>query len=376
MKLARSKILWFCLKTLASWKLFLSKPEIVAITGSVGKSGTKEAIYQVLSGQFGPRVRKSAGNLNNEIGVPLAILGFQHSFRFWQWPFVLIWGLVKIIDRSKILILEMAADKPGDLAYLTSFIKPKIAVVTAAGNAHLEFFKTRQRIIQEKGRLISALSQGGKAVLNFDQKEVREMSKLTKNQILTFCCQTGADVQAGQIKEGLQGTDFQLRFQNQTVYQALAAVAVGLLYQIPLSLIVRHLKKLQPLKGRMNLLSCASGAKILDDSYNANPQSVIAGLDFLSKVRAKRKIAVLGDMLELGKESLKGHQEVEKRAQEVADLLITVGQKSQGGVHFPNNSQAIAFLKNEIKPGDLILIKASRAMKFEEIVESLKSQSN
>ena len=360
------KILYFILKVLAKTVLFLRKPEIVAITGSVAKSSTKEAIYSILKQRFAKKVAESAGNLNNEIGLPLAVLGFKKSPTLLSWPFVLIWAFLKtifyclfFIPYPKILVLEMAADKPGDIEYLVKIAPPKVAVVTAVGPSHLQAFGTVEKVAQEKTKLVEVLPESGYAVLNEKDFRVFQMAKNTKASVRYFS-------------------------PNNLDIPIQAATLVGQLFGLKLKEEIEEgLKNYRPLKGRINLLRGISGSLIIDDSYNANPLSMkyaLKQLIAISKQRSgKRKIAVLGDMLELGDYTEEGHKEVGRMAKQNCDLILTTGQKAQliakegGGLYFQTKKQLIEFLKREIREGDIILVKASRGMKFEEIVEKVKS---
>jgi UDP-N-acetylmuramoyl-tripeptide--D-alanyl-D-alanine ligase len=343
------------LKQLSRWVLEKRKPVIIAVTGSVAKTSTKEAIWRVLKERFD--VQKSEGNLNTEIGLPLAILGFKSAPVWFLWPFVLVFALGKafwyqlsFVHYPKMLVLEMAADKPNDIAYLVSFIRPKIGVVTAVGPAHLQAFHTLERIAQEKGRLVEALPDDGYAILNQADPLVAKMAQKTKAQVLYFIPQDG-DIALAVAKKMAQ------------------------LFGI------RHLPPLPSLKGRLNLLAGLNNSLVIDDTYNANPLSVAYALKQLKKLAqqhlAKRRIAVLGDMLELGRGAAQWHRQIGRLARSYADLLLTTGQLAQemaeagGGHFFPDKKVLIDYLKKEIRPGDLVLVKASRKMKFEEIVQAI-----
>src|SRR3990167_5834916 len=173
-----SKILQSYLRFFAKIYLKRATPKIVAVTGSVGKTSTKEAIFEVLKIKFAKKVRKSEGNLNNETGVPLAILGFQKSpANFFQWLPIIISAKIKALFGPKVelLVLEIAADKPGDIGYLTSFVKPKIAVITSIGPAHLEAFGTIEEIVKEKSSLLLAVGENGTAIFNIDDSNLKEI---------------------------------------------------------------------------------------------------------------------------------------------------------------------------------------------------------
>lgn len=391
-------------KYLRFWaKIFLKRvrPEIVAISGSVGKTSAKEAIFEVLKIKFGQNIRKSVGNLNNETGVPMAILGYQKSPQN-------IWGWLPIIfsspfrsfrkDNLSVLVLEMAADKPGDINYLTKFVHPKIAVLTGIGPAHLAKFGSLEKIIDEKTDLLRALPSDGWAILNIDDEHLKKISYGGRWQTKTFTTTAGqaADLTAQDITteiNNFQGvTKFQLFSENKkyevrlntlgTIANssaALAAAAVGQIYEIDLSAMIEALKNIPAEEHRMQVLAGKNETVIIDDCYNANPMSMKAALDVLRVLPCPqnngRKIAVLGDMLELGKIESEAHQLIGEYARKVVDEVIAVGglaKKYQGEKYFAKSDEAIIYLLKNIRKNDIILIKASRSMKLEEIVESLK----
>jgi len=352
------------LKFFAQKLLNKLKPDIIGITGSVGKSSTKEAIYTVLSKskRFEGRVSKNYGNLNEEIGVPLSIFGFQNPVRWFMWPFILIILFFKffayyfrIIKYPKILILELSANKVGDISYLTSFVKPHIAIVTAIGPAHIKYFGSLDSIIKEKGRLLEVLTRNDYAILNKDDLEVRNMNKRTVAKVIYF---------SGEKDES----------------EKEPAKIIGKIYGLNKKEIEDNLKKFVNLPHRLNVINLVDNFTIIDDTYNANPLSMGRALKKLSAVsrqlKGKRRVVVLGDMLELGSYSEKAHQDVAQKASSVADLLITVGPnfaKTKSDHHFNNSEKAAEFLLKEAHKEDIILIKGSRGMKMEVIVQKLQN---
>jgi len=355
------------LKFYASLVLYVKRPEIIAITGSSAKSSTKEAIFSLLYEKFGHAVGKSEGNLNTEIGVPLTILRFKKAIPPYFLLMVLIWAFFKAIfiilfvKYPKILVLEMAADKPDDIEYLISYVKPKVAVITAIGPAHLHTFKSIFNVAKEKTKLVEVLPKDGYAVLNQNDGLVKKMSLKTRAKIKFFIPKNN-DIASE------------------------AAKMIGEIYQLSDQQIRRGLKKVTPLIGRMNLAAGKNGSLILFDAYNANPVSMSFALhrlsDLASRNNKKRKIAILGDMLELGKYAKIGHKEVAKVAKKEADLLLCVGDygkiiaREGGGHFFETKKELIDFLINKINKNDIILIKASRKMKFEEIARALELEED
>ncbi|MEA3272228.1 MAG: Mur ligase family protein [Patescibacteria group bacterium] len=401
------------LKSLASLVLKKYKPEIVGITGSVGKTGAKEAIFAVLSSKY--RVRKSKGNYNNEIGVPLTILGRKTAGKnIFAWLGIFLHALNLLLFKDEkypeILVLELAADKPGDMDYFYGFVKPKIAVVTAVAHAHTEFFKDIEGVFAEKKRIISNLKKDAYAVLSTDDVNVARMREHTQAKIITFGFKRMADIQCVDFgldmeKDIISGVSFKLATDEnespahlkgvvgkQPIYAALTAAAVGVIYKINLIEISESLKKIDFPAGRMRLISGIKHTMLIDDSYNASPRSVLAALEAMQKIsvgKNNQKYAVLGDMAELGTYTEKGHQEVgEAIVANNIDFLITVGEKMEEAItaavsagmsedkifKFAKPEKAGLFIQGRIKKGDLVLIKGSRIMKMEKITEELMDE--
>lgn len=391
-----SKLLQRYLKFWAVRYLKRAKPIIVAITGSVGKTSTKNAIFEVLRIKFGKDIRKSEGNLNNESGVPLAILGYSqapsYGSNFLSWfPIVLSMPFKSLLSQKiKILVLEMAADKPGDIKYLTSFVKPNMAVLVNIGPAHLEAFGDIEKIVQEKTELLRALPADGFAVLNFDDEKIRATPY--NGQVKTYAIEEKAEVVARNITTEIIDykplTKFQVienshKFAAQThtlgrranVYSALAATAAGLIFKLNSQEIIQGLNNIKPEKHRLNILRGKNNSIIIDDSYNANPVSMKAALEVLKDLPRQRKIVVLGEMREIGKIAREAHKLIGQYAREVADEVISVGEggeRYQAEKHFTSKQEVVGYLLGEIREGDILLIKASRALELWDITEALK----
>ncbi len=412
------RFIQYILKWLSIAVLAKYHPKIVAITGSVGKSSAKEAIALVLSQKYPNEVRKSLKNLNNEIGVPLTIIGGVDAKRnvfLWLVNFLRAVGLI-VWPRArypKILVLETAADRPGDIGYLTSFIKPDMVVVTAIGEmpVHLEFFPERDDYISEKVQLIKNLKPGGTAVLNYDDLTVRELRNRipTGRERIYYGLQAGAEVRlvdfkfdlpASASELGTAGISFRIACAGETasfklprtlgmppLYAALAAVAVGLKFGLQLSDMAVALEKYQPLKGRLELLVGLKETIIIDDSYNASPLATEAALDILERWHDHRKIAVLGSMRELGINTEAAHCLAGKKAALVADMIVLVGDEmvfaKEEAAKFGRKLGADLFwfetadeaklkVQELLRSGDVVLIKGSRSVRMERIVEEIK----
>jgi len=429
------KILEWILKKISQLTLWRFQPKIIGITGSAGKTSTKEAIYAVLKNHY--RVRKSEGNLNNELGLPLAILGewsekelklvsreqprgTETIKKLFFWLKVILSAFISVLYLRKsvypqVLILEYAADRPGDIKELLEIAKPIIGIVTTVGEipVHVEFFSGPEAVAREKSKLVESLSANGFAILNFDNETVMKMKEQIRARIITFGFEQGADLKissfenradahstsSGQVEIPL-GISFKLEYGGSFVpvilkncfgkaqaYAAAISACVGLIYDLNLVEISEALSNnYVPAKGRMNLVKGIKDTYIIDDTYNASPLSVEEALNTISGLSAKRKIAVLGDMLELGKYSIEAHESIGRLAASMVDILVCVGPRakfiaeSAKSYGLPENKvlsfdtavEAGLAVQDLMKTGDLILIKASRAVGLEKIVEEIK----
>jgi len=406
-------------------KLYLRryKPEIIAVTGNVGKTSAKEAIAAVMSIQY--RVRASGGNLNNDIGVPLAILG-DWSERYYRegpslgfWFEVILAGIVFLIiphDYPEVLILEYGADRPGDIGRLAHIYPPHVGVVTAVGETpvHVEFFASPQEVAQEKSKLIKALGPDDYAVLNYDDLTVLDMKDRTRAKVSTFGAGEGADVRISNFdfildSEGRpEGVGFKIHYESGFVpfkifgslgltqaLSAAAGIAVGTVYKLNLVDMAAALGSYNTPPGRMRILPGIRNSIIIDDTYNAAPASMHAALETLRDIPAsprvpsviKRKIAVLGDMLELGDHSIGAHQKIGDLAARVVDILVAVGEKAkliadaasdqipqENIFTFDDSDEAKVLVQKIIEEGDIVLVKGSQGKRMEKIVEEIMAQ--
>jgi UDP-N-acetylmuramoyl-tripeptide--D-alanyl-D-alanine ligase len=341
---------------LAAIRLKRENPQIVAVTGSVGKTTTKEAIFAVLSHHLGGKVTLSRSNLNNEFGVPLSILGIDHAPSRWEYPGVIILAVAAAfftpVVRNTIRVQELGAERVGDIAALTRFLTPwlSVGVVTTVGPIHLDpgQFSSVAAIEDEKGRLIEALPEDGWAVLNSDNPATKRMAGRTKAKVIWFR-DRGIDTFAETAK------------------------AVGKIFQIPAKEITAVLQTFHRPTGRLNELRGVKGSTIIDDTYNANPMSMEQALLILEK-RPERRIAVLGDMLELGTNEELYHQQVGKFARGKCNVLVGVGRRArsyQPTYHFSTPLEAASFLKKFVRAEDTVLVKGSQSMRMEVVSEVL-----
>ena len=409
-------LLVFILKILAQATLWRYKPVIIGVTGSVGKTSTKEAIYAALKNKF--NVRRNIKNYNNEIGAPLTILGQETGGRsLWHWLRVFLIGFFQIFyarNYPKILILEMGADRIGDISYLTSFIKPYISVITAIGEipVHVEFFQSANQVAREKANLVSVLDKDGWAVLNFDDERVRSMVNRTQGQIFSYgfgkaelSSGEGIDLRAFGVELHLEdlkesSLSFKIDYQGSNVpiklfgvlgrhqvCAVLAAMAVGLILKMNLVEIAQGLKDYRPPVGRLNLIRGIKNSWIIDDTYNSSPSSSFAALDILAEMSG-RKIAALGDMLELGAFTEKAHRQIGARAAQVADILLAVGERAifmvdeakKSGLpenkvfYFASSEEAGRVLQDLIGEGDIVLVKGSQGIRMEKITKEIMAE--
>ncbi len=350
---------------------------VVGITGSIGKTTSKEIIAAVLGQHF--RTLKSEGSYNNEIGLPLTLL--------------------HLTGAHQQVVLEMGMYDVGEIAQLAAIALPRIGVVTNVGPTHLGRLGSLERIAQAKAELPQALppaSEGGVAILNADDERVMAMADQTQARVFTYGLSPAADLWAGDIESmGLEGLRFSMHhgrdklfvrvpmLGRHSVHTALRGAAVGLVEGLSWEEIVAGLLD-ESAQIRLLSVPGPAGSTILDDTYNASPASSIAALNLLDELDG-RKVAVLGDMYELGRYENEGHRAVGQRARDVVDLLVAVGYLGRligeaaleagmatDSVHIvETNAQATDLLRTLIEPGDRVLIKGSRGMAMEEIVTAL-----
>lgn len=343
---------------------------VVAVTGSQGKTSTKDLLSVVLSGA-GPTVA-THGSYNNELGVPLTMLRADAHTRF--------------------LALEMGARHLGDIARLTGLVAPDIAVVLNVGQAHIGEFGSRAAIARTKGELVRGLAPDGIAVLNADDPRVAAMRALTDGPVLTFGRAEHADVRVQDlVLDHLGRAAFTLRAYGDSArvalplvgaHQALnaaAAAAAGLAAGIPLVTSAAALSTASLSRWRLELRTLACGAILLNDSYNANPDSTRAALDTLAAIAGRRRIAVLGAMLELGTHSEAEHRAVGAYAAARADLVAVVGGTARPvadaagkrAIALTDNQAAVDWLREHLTDGDIVLVKASRGARLDEVAAAL-----
>jgi len=354
----------------AAWRARFTLP-VIAVTGSNGKTTTKEMIAAILKAAFGAAVLSTRGNLNNDIGLPLTLLGLSASHHA--------------------AVIEMGMNHPGEIAYLARIGAPTVAMVTNAQRAHLEGMGDLDEVAREKGAIFSGLQDGGIAVINVDDAYASAWRGMVDgHSVRTFAIDGAADVVAGVRQHGLE-TELDLQAPEGTATvklripgrhnarNAVAAAAACLAAGIPLSAVSEGLAAFSGVKGRLQRRAGKQGAEILDDTYNANPDSVRAGIDVLASTIG-RKLLVLGDMGEIGEASGQYHDEIGGYAKSQGiDRLFALGDTSQlavrnfgeGARHFCNVDKLIAAVDKELGPDTTVLVKGSRFMKMERVADAL-----
>jgi len=363
-----------------NYRKSFSDLKVIAVTGSAGKTTTKDLIYSVLKQKFS--CLKTEGNYNNHIGLPLTLL--------------------KLTADNDVAVLEMGMSAAGEIKLLAEIAEPDIGIITNVAAAHLKQLGSLENIAQAKKELIDQLKPSSTAILNYDNSYTKKMGETTAAKVIYFGFGSGADLQT--IKYNFDSKNeiltFNIKYKDDNysfnfnkagkhnIYNAMPAIITGLLYGLSFEEIQQGLMKTKFSSNRMDFVELNCGARIINDSYNANPLAVKAALDVLMEHQSERTIAVLASMLELGDQSSSKHREIGAYAAgKGIDLLVTVGPEgreiaagaslemnSERIVILKDNNECIKFLISEIKAKDLVLIKGSRANHLEEIVAALKTE--
>jgi UDP-N-acetylmuramoyl-tripeptide--D-alanyl-D-alanine ligase len=392
------------------------KPKVVAITGSVGKTATKEAIFSVLSKKL--NARRNVGNYNTEIGLPLTILGIEKApgKNPFAWLGIYFHALGMILskkDYPEVLILEMGADKPGDIEELVKIAPPYIGIITAITPAHTEMFKSISGVAREKGKIFKSIKKEGWIIVNYDDKEVAKIASTSIAQKIGYSINSGDEInvcaseiavsKSDKTSTGILGISFKLHTNGTVtpiilkdvlgehqVYPALAASGVAQALGLHMVDVAEGLESLTPQPGRMRILEGIKHTVLIDDTYNASPVAVERAIEALVSVKGKaKKYAVLGDMLELGSMSEEEHKKLGRFAsKQNIDVLITVGERARdiargaqkAGMNqdsifeFDTTDEAGRFVQSRMEKGDIILVKGSRGMGMEDVVREIMAQ--
>ncbi len=387
------------------------KPIIIAVTGSVGKTSTKDAIFAVLKKH--KKARKSEKSFNSEIGIPLSVLGLPNA---WDNPILWIWNIIEgffiaLLSRSypEILVLEAGVDRPGDMKALTEWLKPTIVVITRLPDVpvHVEYFSSPEAVAAEKLLLAAALVPDGIFIYNHDDPKLVNATADIRQVSVGFGRYAPTQFTAARDKvlyhdDVPVGSEFLLTHIDETAtiklygtigvqntYIVGAAAAVAMQFDIPLVAVAEALKSYHGPAGRMRIIPGIKGSCLIDDTYNASPIAVESGLRSLAELTGfKRKIVVLGDMLELGQFSSREHERIGVEAATVADLLFTVGVRSRkiaegaltGGLsekcifQYDDARKAGKELESFLQPGDVVFVKGSQGSRMERVVEEIMKE--
>lgn len=384
------------------------KPIIIGITGSVGKTTTKDAIYEVLKEKR--HVRKSEKSFNSNIGVALTVLGLQNA---WNNPFLWLKNIFDgavyaffVRDYPEVLVLEMGVDRPGDMKTLTQFVRPDIVVLTRLPDTpvHVEFFASPEEVCDEKLVLVNALKPDGIFIYNNDDERVRQSAEEVRQQSFgygrysqTHFMATGDKIlYDGGAPSGMEctvsylGEEARVRLRGvlgvQHAYNLAAAVAVGHQFDISLSEATEALDDMKSPPGRMRLIPGWNKTLIIDDTYNSSPVAVEHALQSLNEIKVpKRKVAILGDMLELGQFSVREHERIGALVADTADVVITIGLRARkiasaalahglsekNIFQYDKADRLVSEVRQLIEESDVILVKGSQGTRAEKVVKAL-----
>lgn len=378
------------LQQIASYKRDLYNIPVIAITGSVGKTSTKDIVASVVGTEY--NVLKTQGNLNNHIGLPMTILGLKNHTA---------------------LVVEMGMNNLGEISVLSNIAKPNVAIITNVGTSHIGNLGSRENILKAKLEILDGLKDNGILIINNDNDMLNNWlensDKISNNdeyynvkncgknvKVYTYGIENSSNIMASNINLKEDSSEFEIVLDNKKenimvpvggnhfVYNALCATLAGKVLGISIDKIKLGIEKFELSKNRMEIINLSNNVVVINDCYNANYDSMKASIEYLAKTNATRKIAVLGDMLELGEFSQELHIKVgEEILKNKIDILITVGDMGkvisntakEGNIltyHCEKNEDAVTLIKEIMKQNDIILVKASNGMKFKEIVEGLK----
>ena len=354
------------IQQIAAYKRSQVDIPVVAVTGSVGKTSTKDIVAAVMSQKY--KVLKTQGNLNNDIGLPFTLL--------------------RLHDENAIVV-EMGMNHFGEISLLTSIAKPTLAIITNIGTAHIGNLGSRENILKAKLEILEGL-QGNSVIINNDNDLLSDWAEKNKEKynIITYGINNkNSEYVAEDIHSYEDRSEYRIDGKKVVVpvggehfvLNSLCAIAVGRYFDIPMAKITEGISGFELTKGRMEIEKAKCGASIINDTYNANYDSMKAAIEYLEKIEGKRKIAVLGDMKELGEYSESLHRKVGEEVKDI-DILITIGELAKcieetadvrEMLHFDNNESALEYLKKIMKKDDIILLKASNSMKFGDIAKEL-----
>lgn len=388
------------------------KPKIIAITGNVGKTSTKDAVYTALAGTL--KVRKNQKSFNSEIGTPLTILGLENA-----WSNPIAWlknifiGLFVVFKREypEWLVLEVGVDRPGDISRVAKWLRPDVAIITALPKVpvHVEYFASPDAVIKEKLSLIDYLKPNGKLILNADDPLVLDAKDKTKTEVFTYGSSESSDVYFSNqsityddiggftLPSGVafkitnSGNSVPVFLPNvlgvQHILPVAAAITVGLSQNVPFLDMVNAFHDFKAPPGRMNLIPGKNNSMIIDDTYNASPLAMQKAVETLAGVETNgSKIAVLGDMLEIGKYSAEEHKKIGElvanlkidvlvsvgiRAKTISESAVSAGMSEKRVFHFKDFNNVSDLILANLKSTDIVLLKGSQGIRMEKVVSDL-----
>jgi UDP-N-acetylmuramyl pentapeptide synthase len=405
------KIITAILTLIAKGILWRHNPKVIAVTGSVGKTSTKDAIYVVMKGAGS--VRRSEKSFNSELGVPLSIIGATSGWNSaGAWFGIIFSGIAQILEAKgrypKTLVLEVGADRPGDISSIAKWIKPHVVVITRLPEVpvHIEFFPTTASLIEEKLSLARGLRKDGTLILNADDPLVLGAKDKLNFRTITYGLNPDSMIRASNVQllapseqnpDG--GLAFKVDFDGKSLpvilpniygesYMTIALAALSVAYACGQNMVtaIGDIASYETPPGRVRLIAGIQDTVLIDDTYNSSPAACEAGLQMLKDIPfGKRKVAIIGDMLELGKYTSDAHVKVGQLAKKSANLLITVGMRAEetargaleAGMkeshmfHVDDAIAAALIMKDHIKTGDVIYIKGSQGMRMENTVKAL-----
>lgn len=346
----------------------------IGVTGSCGKTSTRNMVWSVLSQKL--ITHKNSGNFNNHIGLPLTMF--------------------ELSSKHQAAVLEMGMSGFGEIEYLASIVRPRIAVITNVGYSHIENLGSKENIMKAKFEITAYFDETCTLIVNGDDEHLKRL-RPKGYKLIKFGFEPGNDIVCTGVSEQGENLEFHVDWNGNeeklsipskgmhNVYNAMAAMAVGIECGLSLDEIRRGLLQFENEKMRLDIVE--KSFIIVNDAYNANPDSMKAAIDFLAGYQGKRKIAVLADMLEMGEFSREGHEIVGEYAAGRVDLLVSVGSAAAyissrarecglaDALHFDDRQSAMEYLDGVVKPGDVVLVKGSRSMKMEEIANHLQEGS-
>lgn len=360
------------LKELAYYYRKKFRPKLIGITGTNGKTTVKDMTAAILSARF--KVLKNEGNLNNQYGIPLSLFNLNAE--------------------HQVAVMELGMSALGEIADLCRLVEPEIGIVTNVGEGHTQYLKDIETVGEAKGELLESLPGDGWAIVNGDDANVMVQIKRTGARVITYGLSQDCRYEAKGIQFGSDGATFSVNGQPfrighlglHNVYNSLAAIAAGEVLGVGLEEAAARISDLKPTPMRLEIIN-SSRVTIINDAYNANPPSMRAALKTLdSFIRASRKVAILGDMLELGDRENQWHREIGALAADKADLVIAVGPlakeiwhgasaEKRTNLYYQDNLSLISDLGSILQKGDVVLVKASRGRHFEEIINAIKGLS-